>query len=179
VRPEVDRAAAEDETSVKGLQTGGRRMSRKHQKTVGARLAGASRLYRARVGAELAHLGIHAGQEGVLLALAEDDGQSMTGLAGVLGVQPPTITKMVGRLSVSGYVERRSSATDGRSAEVFLTARGRKILAEIDGAITAIEALALDGIDGKDEKRLLRLLRRVGRNLGHADSGEADEDSAA
>lgn len=154
-------------------------MSRKHQKSVGARLAGASRLYRARVGAELAHLGIHAGQEGILLALGDDDGQSMTGLAGVLGVQPPTITKMVGRLAASGYVERRSSETDGRQANVFLTAHGKKTLAEIDGSVGAVEALALEGIDGKDEKRLLRLLRRVSKNLGHAGDAEPEEDGAA
>jgi DNA-binding MarR family transcriptional regulator len=153
-------------------------MSRKHQKTVGARLAGASRMYRARVGAELAHLGIHAGQEGILLALAEADGQSMSGLAAALGVQPPTITKMVGRLAATGYVQRRHSATDGRQANVFLTPRGRKVLAEIDGAVAAVEARALDGIDGKDGKRFLRLLRKMAKNLGHSEDAEPDDEAA-
>lgn len=152
-------------------------MSRKHQKSVGARLAGATRLYRARVGAELAHLGIHAGQEGILLALGAEDGQSMTGLAGALGVQPPTITKMVGRLAANGYVQRRSSETDGRQANVFLTARGKKTLAEIDAAVGAVEAAALDGIDGKDGKKLLRLLRRMAKNLGQPDDAEPEEEA--
>jgi len=154
-------------------------MSRKHQKSIGARLAGATRLYRARVGAELAHLGIHAGQEGILLALGTDDGQSMSALAGTLGVQPPTITKMVGRLAANSYVERRASETDGRQANVFLTGRGRKILAEIDAAVASVEAAALDGIDGKDGKRLLRMLRRVAKNLGQVDDVEPEEDGAA
>ncbi|MCW5713567.1 MAG: winged helix-turn-helix transcriptional regulator [Bauldia sp.] len=154
-------------------------MSRKHQKSVGARLSGATRLYRARVGAELAHLGIHAGQEGILLALGTDDGRSMSELAGTLGVQPPTITKMVGRLAANGYVQRRSSETDGRQAIVFLTPRGKKILAEIDGAVASVEATALDGIDGKDGRKLLRMLRRVAKNLGHPDDAEPDEDGAA
>ena len=153
-------------------------MSRKYQKSVGARLAGATRLYRARVGAELAHLGIHAGQEGVLLALGGDDGQSMTEIAGALGVQPPTITKMVGRLAANGYVERRASETDGRQAIVFLTAQGKTILAEIDAAVASVEAVALDGIDGKDGKRLLRMLRRVAKNLGQADDAEPEDDGA-
>jgi len=153
-------------------------MSRKHQKSIGARLAGATRLYRSRVGAELAHLGIHAGQEGILLALGADDGQSMTALAGALGVQPPTITKMVGRLAANGYVERRASETDGRQANVFLTSRGRKILAEIDAAVATVEAVALDGIDGKDAKKLLRMLRRVAKNLGQADDAEPEDDGA-
>lgn len=153
-------------------------MSRKYQKSVGARLAGATRLYRARVGAELAHLGIHAGQEGVLLALGGRDGQSMTEIAGALGVQPPTITKMVGRLAANGYVERRASETDGRQAIVFLTAQGKTILAEIDAAVASVEAVALDGIDGKDGKRLLRMLRRVAKNLGQADDAEPEDDGA-
>jgi DNA-binding MarR family transcriptional regulator len=154
-------------------------MSRKYQKSVGARLAGATRLYRARVGAELAHLGIHAGQEGVLLALGGDDGQSMTEIAGALGVQPPTITKMVGRLAANGYVERRTSETDGRQAIVFLTPQGKAILAEIDAAVASVEAVALDGIDGKDGKRLLRMLRRVAKNLGQADDAEPEDDGAS
>ncbi|MCC6736823.1 MAG: MarR family transcriptional regulator [Bauldia sp.] len=159
--------------------TGGQRMSRKHQKTIGARLAGASRVYRARVGAELAPLGIHAGQEGILLSLSEADGQSMTALAASLGVQPPTITKMVGRLATAGYVERRNSETDGRQANVFLTARGRKVLAEIDRAVASVEARAFEGLDGKDEKRLLRLLRKVAKNLGTAEDVAPEDDAGA
>ena len=87
----------------------------------------------------------------MLLALRDEDGQSMTGLATMLGVQPPTVTKMVGRLSAHGYVERRTSKSDGRQAHVFLTAQGARAVDEIDGVLGVVESEALAGIDGKDQ----------------------------
>lgn len=99
------------------------------------------------------------------MALAESDGQTMTELAARLSVQPPTITKMVSRLTAHGYVDRRASASDGRSAEVFLTAAGRKALVEIGGMLKTVERRALAGIDAKDRRRLKRLLRKIARNL--------------
>ena len=52
----------------------------------------------------------------------------MSDLAATLGVQPPTVTKMISRLAAQDYVERRASTGDGRQALVFLTERGRKAI---------------------------------------------------
>lgn len=141
-------------------------MSKDHQKSVAVRMAAATRVYRARIGSLLAVIGLHAGQEGVLKALDIRDGQSMTELAGELGVQPPTVTKMVGRLAAAGYVERRGSETDGRLAHVYLTDSGRDALTEINRMLKRIDRQAFAGIDGKDQKKLGRMLRKIARNLG-------------
>ncbi len=141
-------------------------MGRDHQKTVAVRMAAAARMYRARIGGLLSGIGLHAGQEGVLKALDTKDGQSMTELASMLEVQPPTVTKMVGRLATKGYVERRGSASDGRLAHVYLTDSGRETLGEIDRMLKRIERQAFAGIDSKDQKKLNRMLRRIARNLG-------------
>lgn len=149
-------------------------MSRNHQKSVAGRLVAAARLYRARVGTALGPVGLHAGQEAILYALADADGQSMTDLAVALGVQPPTVTKMVGRLAAQGYVQRRASKTDARQAQVFLTGAGRKALGGLDELLDDVEATALAGINGKDRKKLRSLLRQVAENL----EGSADEPDA-
>lgn len=141
-------------------------MGQDHQKTVAVRLAAATRMYRARIGGLLSAIGLHAGQEGVLKALDAQDGQSMTELASVLEVQPPTVTKMVGRLAAKGYVERRGSETDGRLAHVYLTDSGREAVGEIDRMLKRVQRQALAGIDNKDQKKLNRMLRRIARNLG-------------
>lgn len=129
-------------------------------------MAAATRVYRARIGGLLAGIGLHAGQEGVLKALDVKDGQSMTELAAGLAVQPPTVTKMVGRLTTAGYVERRSSETDGRLSHVYLTEAGRDALTQIDRMLKRVDRQAFAGIDGKDQKKLGRMLRRIARNLG-------------
>jgi DNA-binding MarR family transcriptional regulator len=102
----------------------------------------------------------------------------MSDLAAALGVQPPTVTKMISRLAAQDYVERRASKGDGRQALVFLTARGRRTIVGIDKVWKRIEKDAISGIDDKDRKKLRKLLRQIERNLGAFRSGD-DEDELA
>ncbi len=154
-----------------------------HRRTVTHRLAQAAHACRVRAGSRLARIELHSGQDALLKALDETDGQSMSDLAATLGVQPPTVTKMISRLAAQDYVERRASAGDGRQAMVFLTDRGRKAVTMVDKLWKRIEKDALAGVDDKDRKRLRKLLRQVAQNLGaardSADHGAEDEDSPA
>lgn len=137
-----------------------------HRRSVTFRLAQAAHAYRVRAGSHLARIGLHAGQESLLKTLAENDGISMSDLATELSVQPPTVTKMIGRLAAQDYVERRQSSGDGRQAHVFLTERGQHAIAMIDKLWKRVEKDALTGIDDKERKRLRKILRQVERNLG-------------
>jgi DNA-binding MarR family transcriptional regulator len=145
-----------------------------HRRTVTHRLAQAAHAYRVRAGSRLARIELHSGQESLLKALGDNDGQSMSDLAATLGVQPPTVTKMISRLAAQDYVERRASIGDGRQAMVFLTERGRRAIALIDKVWKRIEKDAVAGIDDKDRKRLRKLLRQIERNLGVAREEEPD-----
>lgn len=136
-----------------------------HRRTVTHRLGQAAHAYRVRAGGQLSRIGLHSGQESLLKALAADDGMTMSDLAAILGVQPPTVTKMIGRLAAQDYVERRASKGDARQAEVHLTERGHRAIESIDKVWKRIEKTALDGIDDKDRKRLRKLLRQIERNL--------------
>ena len=158
-----------------------------HRRTVTHRLAQAAHAYRVRAGSQLSRLNLHSGQETLLKALADSDGMSMSDLAATLGVQPPTVTKMISRLAAQGYVERRSAPSDARQAQVFLTEQGREAIAAIDKLWKRIEKTALADIDDKDRKRLRKLLRQVERNLGasrvehpaEADNDDAESEEAA
>jgi DNA-binding MarR family transcriptional regulator len=147
-----------------------------HRRTVTHRLAQAAHSYRVRAGGQLARIGLHSGQESLLKSLSAEDGMSMSDIAAALGVQPPTITKMISRLAAQDYVERRASSGDGRQAEVFLTERGRRAIVTIDKVWKRIEKTALADIDDKDRKRLRKLLRQVERNLGGKRAGKLPED---
>ena len=145
-----------------------------HRRTVTHRLAQAAHAYRVRAGSRLARIELHSGQESLLKALGDNDGQAMSDLAATLGVQPPTVTKMISRLAAQDYVERRASIGDGRQAMVFLTERGRRAIAMIDKVWKRIEKDAVAGIDDKDRKRLRKLLRQIERNLGVTREEEPD-----
>jgi MarR family transcriptional regulator, organic hydroperoxide resistance regulator len=148
-----------------------------HRRTVTHRLSQAAHAYRVRAGGQLSRIGLHSGQESLLKALAGDDGMSMSDLAATLGVQPPTITKMISRLAAQDYVERRASSGDGRQAEVFLTERGKRTIATIDKVWKRMEKTALADIEDKDRKRLRKLLRQVERNLGGKRTASEEEDA--
>jgi DNA-binding MarR family transcriptional regulator len=113
-----------------------------------------------------------------LKALSDNDGMSRSDLAATLGVQPPTVTKMISRLAAQDYVERRASEGDARQAMVFLTERGRRSIEGIDKVWKRIEKDAMSGIDDKDRKKLRKLLRQIERNLGAFRNGD-DEDEFA
>lgn len=158
-------------------------MGFQHRRTVTFRLAQAAHVYRVRAGSRLSRIDLHSGQEKLLKALEDKDGVSMSDLAGILGVQPPTVTKMISRLASQGYVERKASNGDGRQALVYMTDQGRDAIAAIDKVWKRIEKDALAGIDDKDRKRLRKLLRQVERNLGDANKSDekdvaGDDDSA-
>lgn len=148
-----------------------------YKKSITFRLAQTAKACRARSGAHLSRIGLHPGQEAVLKTLADTDGLSMSELALALGVQPPTVTKMVTRMSAQHLVARRAADTDGRLARVFLTDEGRDRVADIDRAWKRLEKEALAGLEDKDRKRLRKLLRAIERNLAATAAKDVDLDN--
>ncbi|WP_321332680.1 MarR family transcriptional regulator [Breoghania sp.] len=140
-------------------------MAFNYKKSITFRLAQTAKACRARSGAHLSRIGLHPGQEAVLKVLADSDGLSMSELALSLGVQPPTVTKMITRMSAQDLVERRAAANDGRLARVYLTETGLARVELIDRAWKRLEKEALADFDDKDRKRLRKLLRLLERNL--------------
>lgn len=144
------------------------------KKSTTFRLSQAAKAQRARSGAHLSRIGLHPGQEAVLKVLNEADGKTMSQLALALGVQPPTVTKMVTRLTSQGLVFRRVSDNDGRLARVYLTEDGRDRILQVDRAWKRLEKEALAGIDDKDRKKLRKLLRLVEKNLSASFEDDPD-----
>ena len=136
-----------------------------YKKSITFRLLQAAKAQRARSGAHLSRIGLHPGQELVLKVLSDADGKTMSQLALALGVQPPTVTKMVTRLASQGYLKRQTSDTDGRLARVYLTDTGRDLVHSIDKAWKRLEREAMSGLDDKDRKKLRKMLRQVEKNL--------------
>ncbi len=134
-------------------------------KSVGWALVQASRLHRSRTGDKLSQLGLFAGQEQVLQALADAGPMTMGELAAILRVRPPTASKTVSRLSALKLVERHTEPGDARVVRVKLTKEGKRKAAAIDALWNEVESELLAGFDNKDRKRLRKLLRKAAKNL--------------
>jgi DNA-binding MarR family transcriptional regulator len=137
-------------------------------RSVGWALVQAARLHRARTGDRLAKLGLFAGQEQVVQALAAAGTMTMGDLAALLRVRPPTASKTVTRLAALGIVERRAESGDGRVVRVQLTEAGLAKAEAIERIQEEVEAELLDHLDKTDRRRLRKLLRKAARGLAEA-----------
>jgi DNA-binding MarR family transcriptional regulator len=140
-----------------------------------SRLQSAARATRTALAARLLAHGFYAGQDQIMLALDQEDGQTPGQLASRLSVRPPTITKTINRLQAQGFLEKRASEADGRQAHIFLSDSGRETIRAIEKSVRKTEKLALRGLDKKEQKMLGKLLSRVEANLSGS-MVEVDED---
>lgn len=129
----------------------------------------ASRSMRTFLTNSLSHSGIYAGQDGVILALAEEDGLSAGAIAERLGVKPPTMTRTLARMEAQGFLERQADAADGRQMRAILTEEGRTHVHAIQLAAKATENLALSALSDKEVRQFLKVLRKINRNLGQVE----------
>lgn len=157
-------------------------MKDRMDKSVGKVLLLAARLHTARRAERLAMQGLFPGQEIALQALASRGPLSMSELAGVLQVKPPTVSKMVSRLSAQGFVERSDMGVDARQVHVSLTQQGKEVAKSLAGQWQEVEDDMLARLDAKERKLLRKLLRRVVKSLAKTvddeEGGEDDEEPA-
>ncbi len=77
--------------------------------------------HRQEISTRFSKLGIHVGQDMILMMLWEKDGVTQSEIIRSLNVEPPTITKMINRMEKTGLLERRRDLTDARVSRIFLT----------------------------------------------------------
>ncbi len=121
----------------------------------------AARAHRRRAAEALAPLGLHPGQELLLSILAKRGSATQVQLARILGVEPPTIAKMVGRLEAAGFAERTPDPRDARAKLVSLTDQGVDAAAHVSTVWTELSALTHAGLTPDEAEQLTRLLARV------------------
>ncbi len=140
------------------------------------RLQSAARLSRTALAARLLGIGLYAGQDQIMLALEDEDGQTPGQLASRLGVRPPTITKTINRLQSQGFLEKRASESDARQAHIFLTEAGADAIKAIEKSLRKTEKQALKGLDKKELKLLTKTLGRIEANLSDTEVTEEEEE---
>ena len=75
----------------------------------------------------LEQLGLTYPQYVTIIALWEQDGQTVKGLGETLFLEPSTMTPMLKRLEGMGYVRRERDSQDERNVRIFLTEAGRAL----------------------------------------------------
>ncbi|MCB1476423.1 MAG: MarR family transcriptional regulator [Rhodobiaceae bacterium] len=136
-----------------------------YEDSLGYKLARAARAHRTQVAAAMREIGIHPGQEALLQALSTEDGRTMGALADLIGVRPPTMSKMVLRMAAEGLVDRQNDHGDARRARVHLTDEGRERARALKKRWRRIEKKLASSLTDKDAKRLGSLLGQINVSL--------------
>ncbi|MEU0564827.1 nitroreductase/quinone reductase family protein [Nonomuraea sp. NPDC005983] len=87
--------------------------------------------HRARAATLLAPLGLHPGQEALLLELARTGPRIQAQLSEALGCEPPSVTLMTRKLEASGHIRRTPAPSDKRASVVELTDSGRELAEQV------------------------------------------------
>jgi DNA-binding MarR family transcriptional regulator len=125
-----------------------------------------SRTLRARHAELLAPHGLHPGQDALLMALWREGGLRQSDLALRLGVEPPTITRMVQRLERGGLIDRRPDPDDARAMRLHATPRARLLEGVVRRVWAELDALIVEAVGGAEAARLGRTLGAVLRSWG-------------
>lgn len=140
---------------------------------LGLLLVEVSRAWRQRLDERLRPLGLSQAKWVALFRLARMAvPPTQAELAAELGVEGPTVARLLARLEAAGYVERRPAPADRRLKVVHLTARARQEAARIDRAARGLRAELMARLDAQDLgaawRTLLELRRRLGLTPGPA-----------
>ncbi|MFD7846250.1 MarR family winged helix-turn-helix transcriptional regulator [Nocardia sp. NPDC059764] len=123
--------------------------------------------HRARAATLLAPLGLHTGQEALLLELARSGPMIQAQLSGALGCEPPSVTLMTKKLEASGHIRRAPAPNDKRASVVELTESGRQLAEEVK---RVWRDLAEETVAGLSERTVAELPGLLATLTGNVDS---------
>ncbi|MEE7447538.1 MarR family transcriptional regulator [Methylobacterium radiotolerans] len=92
-------------------------------------------------------------------------------LAEAVGIEGPSLVRLVDQLAAAGLVVRREDPSDRRAKVLGLTPRGRQVFEQIEAELSTLRARVFAGIDGADLEASLRVfaaLQRHGREVAAA-----------
>src|SRR5215469_10692799 len=121
--------------------------------------------HRARAAALLAPLGLHPGQEALLLELARTGPMIQAQLSEALGCEPPSVTLMTRKLEATGHIRRKPAPTDKRASIVELTGSGEALAGQVKQLWCALAEETVTGLPPETVAGLPGVLQTLTSNV--------------
>lgn len=136
------------------------------QHRFGMQLAHMSRGWRAELDRRLADLGLSQARWLVLLHLARfGEPPTQRELAQSVGVEGPTLARLLDSLETQGLVRRQAVVEDRRAKKILLSATARPLIDKIETIATALRHELFVGINEEDLRVCMRVHARILANL--------------
>jgi len=121
--------------------------------------------HRSLAGSALARLGLHHGQEVLLLELAAHGGRTQVQLAAGLGCEAPSVTLMAQKLEAGDLITRHPSSADARATLVQLTERGHEVVRELRSVWQGLAETTIAGLQSTSLEDLLEAVTDLAQSL--------------
>ncbi|MDE1197330.1 MarR family transcriptional regulator [Pseudomonas sp. Bc-h] len=132
----------------------------------GMQLANLSRGWRAELDRRLADLGLSQARWLVLLHLARfKEAPTQRELAQSVGVEGPTLARLLDSLENQGLVRRQAVIEDRRAKKIVLSDTARPLIEKIETIATALRHELFVGIDEEDLRVCMRVHSTILGNL--------------
>lgn len=136
------------------------------QHRFGMQLAHMSRGWRAELDRRLAGLGLSQARWLVLLHLARfDEPPTQRELAQSVGVEGPTLARLLDSLEAQGLVERQAVLEDRRAKKLMLCPPARPLIEQIETIANALRVELFTGVDEEELSTAMRVHSRILANL--------------
>ena len=120
-----------------------------------------ARRYQARMDQRLKPIGLTHAKAVVLLYLANLGGQLQRDLATEIGIEGPTLVRLLDSLEELELVERRDAAHDRRGKTIHLTPKGAGMQAELDKILDEARAEVLEAVSDAELEGCIQVFDQV------------------
>ncbi|MEV5730825.1 MarR family winged helix-turn-helix transcriptional regulator [Streptomyces pharetrae] len=124
-----------------------------------------ARLHRALAGQLLRRVGLHPGQELVMMQLWDHGPQRQTDLVRLLGSDAATMTRTIKRLEHAGFVRRRPSPTDKRATIIEPTEASLALRHQVDDIWAELEECTAGEMPEKRQAEAVQVLEEIEASL--------------
>jgi MarR family transcriptional regulator for hemolysin len=136
------------------------------QHRFGMQLAQLSRGWRAELDRRLIGMGLSQARWLVLLHLARfSEAPTQRELAQSVGVEGPTLARLLDSLESQGLVSRQAVAEDRRAKKIALSAPALPIIEQIETIANALRTELFQGVDDEELRIAMRVHSRILANL--------------
>src|SRR6201994_1573417 len=147
-----------------------------HRTEIGLLIARLARLWRREADQALADHGLSQATALPLMVLSRQGKCVRQGvLAEEMGIEGPSLVRLIDLLQAEGLVERREDPTDRRAKMLHVTPLGEAKVAEINRVLRRLRAELMNGIPGEDLAITFNVLRQIEQTADASETLELAE----
>ena len=126
------------------------KIAREHRKTVEKRICS---------------LGIHPSQHHFLMHIARNGTCTQNSIAEAMEISAAAVAVSLKKLEKGGYIEKRSSQSDGRSNQIALTEKGEDVVKQSRHMFEQVDEEMFASLTEEEQQRLHGIMGRIVDNL--------------